>query len=71
MSIAPFDILVRQITLVGAPSLNRNIPAAVEMLKKDGGRMKKIISNRVPLQDIPACLATVGRPEVMKVMFAA
>lgn len=71
VSITPFDILVRQLKLVGVPSLNRNIPAALEMLSADTPRMRRLISNRVPIDEIPSFLTKVGRPDIMKVQLAA
>lgn len=70
IAIAPFEIFRRQIKLVGSHSLNRNIPQALEILHKDKGAMARLISHRLPLEDIlPYFTKHGGDPATMKIQY--
>ncbi|MDX3975156.1 zinc-dependent alcohol dehydrogenase family protein [Shinella sp.] len=72
ISVAPFEIFRRQLKLVGSHSLNRNIPDALDILKRDDGRMAKLVSHRLPLADIlPFFTKKPTDPATMKVQFVA
>jgi 2-desacetyl-2-hydroxyethyl bacteriochlorophyllide A dehydrogenase len=72
IQVAPFEIFRRQISLVGSHSLNRNIPAALAILHKDNGMMAKLVSHRLPLDEIiPYFSKGVATPQTMKVQFSA
>ncbi|PDT50134.1 zinc-binding dehydrogenase [Sinorhizobium fredii] len=72
ISVAPFDIFRRQLKLVGSHSLNRNIPDALEILKKDGDSMAKLVSHRLTLEEVlPFFTKKPTDPATMKVQFAA
>lgn len=72
ISIAPFEIFRRQLKLVGSHSLNRNIPDALNILKKDDGSMAKLVSHRLTLEEIlPFFTKKPTDPATMKVQFAA
>jgi threonine dehydrogenase-like Zn-dependent dehydrogenase len=52
ISVSPFEIFRRQLKLVGSHSLNRGIPDALAILKKDDGSMAKVVSHRLSLAEI-------------------
>mgnify|MGYP005984788493 CR=1 FL=1 len=73
IAIAPFEIFRRQIKLAGSHSLNRNIPQALDILKRDGengGQMARLVSHRLPLEDMLSFFTRKGGdPATMKVQF--
>ncbi|PZM14531.1 zinc-dependent alcohol dehydrogenase family protein [Rhizobium tubonense] len=72
ISLAPFEIFRRQIKLAGSHSLNRNIPEALAILRRDGGRMARLVSHRLPLAEIsPYFSRKPSDPASMKVQFVA
>lgn len=72
IKIAPFEIFRRQISLVGSHSLNRNIPDALAILQDDTGMMAKLVSHRLPLEEIlPYFSKGAATPQTMKVQFSA
>lgn len=72
ISVAPFEIFRRQLKLVGSHSLNRNIPDALDILKRDGGTMAKLVSHRLSLEEVlPFFTRKPTDPATMKVQFVA
>ena len=72
ISVAPFEIFRRQIRLAGSHSLNRNIPQALDILKRDDGTMARLVSHRLPLSELlPFFAKSSGDPATMKVQFSA
>ncbi|QKD04346.1 alcohol dehydrogenase catalytic domain-containing protein [Mesorhizobium loti] len=72
ISVAPFEIFRRQIRLAGSHSLNRNIPQALDILKRDDGTMARLVSHQLPLSELLPFLAKgSGDPATMKVQFSA
>ena len=72
ISVAPFEIFRRQLKLVGSHSLNRNIPDALEILKRDDGGMAKLVSHRLTLEEVlPFFTSKPTDPATMKVQFTA
>ncbi|RWX81086.1 zinc-binding dehydrogenase [Neorhizobium lilium] len=72
VAIHPFEVFRRQLKIVGSHSLNRNIPEAIEILKADDGRMARLVSHRLPLEEIlPYFLAKPSDPATMKVQFVS
>ncbi|MBN9046068.1 MAG: zinc-dependent alcohol dehydrogenase family protein [Rhizobiales bacterium] len=70
ISVAPFEIFRRQIRLAGSHSLNRNIPQALDILKKDKGEMARLVSHQLPLAEmLPFFTKKGGDPATMKVQF--
>lgn len=69
--ISPFDIFRRQLTIAGSHSLNQNLPAAIELLRKDNGAMARLISHRLPLSELLPFFGKSGGARTMKVQFAA
>jgi threonine dehydrogenase-like Zn-dependent dehydrogenase len=72
ISVAPFEIFRRQIRLAGSHSLNRNIPQALDILKRDDGTMARLVSHRLPLSELlPFFAKGSSDPTTMKVQFCA
>ncbi|GLU25676.1 zinc-binding dehydrogenase [Brucella sp. NBRC 12950] len=70
MSVAPFEIFRRQIRIAGSHSLNLNIPQALEILHNDNGEMARLVSHRLPIEEmLPYFLKQGGDPATMKVQF--
>lgn len=70
VAIHPFEVFRRQLKIVGSHSLNRNIPEALELLKADDGRMARLVSHRLPLDEmLPYFLTKPSDPATMKVQF--
>ncbi|MBB5700841.1 threonine dehydrogenase-like Zn-dependent dehydrogenase [Ochrobactrum daejeonense] len=72
IAVAPFEIFRRQIRIAGSHSLNRNIPQALEILKKDRGDMARLVSHRLPLSEMLPFFTKHGSDSAtMKVQFVA
>jgi threonine dehydrogenase-like Zn-dependent dehydrogenase len=71
IAVSPFEVFRRQIKIVGAHSLNHNIPEALEVLRGAGEQMRRVISHHVPLSDVGNFLGKVGGEDTMKVQFTA
>ncbi|MQT15116.1 zinc-dependent alcohol dehydrogenase family protein [Segnochrobactrum spirostomi] len=72
ITVAPFEIFRRQLKLVGSHSLNRNIPDALTILRKDGAVMERLVSHRLPLAEmLPFFEKKPSDPATMKVQFVA
>lgn len=70
--LSPFDIFRRQLKVVGSHSLNRNIPEALAILRRDTGAMARLVSHRLALPEIlPFILTKSTDPNTMKVQFVA
>lgn len=70
IAVSPFDVFRRQLKIVGAHSLNRNIPEALAMLAEHGETMGRMVSHHAPLADIGAFL-TGERPRgALKIHYA-
>lgn len=71
ISIAPFEIFRRQIRFAGSHSLNRNIPQALDLLRRDTGAMAQLVSHRLPLGEVlPFITKKCADPATMKVQFS-
>ncbi|MBB2683758.1 UNVERIFIED_ORG: threonine dehydrogenase-like Zn-dependent dehydrogenase [Rhizobium etli] len=71
ISIAPFEIFRRQIRFAGSHSLNRNIPQALDFLRRDTGAMAQLVSHRLPLGEVlPFITKKSADPATMKVQFS-
>jgi threonine dehydrogenase-like Zn-dependent dehydrogenase len=72
ISIAPFEIFRRQLKLVGSHSLNKTIPDALEILKKNGSTMGRLVSHRLPLAEIVPFITSKSKDvATMKIQFVA
>lgn len=71
-SIEPFEFFRRQLKLVGSHSLNGSIPQALEILKRDGDTMAKLISHRLPIAEIVPFLTSKSKDAAtMKIQFVS
>jgi len=57
IEIAPFEMFRRQLTLAGTHSLNHNIPEALDAIRAFGPELERLVSHRLPLDEIAAILA--------------
>ena len=71
VTLAPFEIFRRQLTLAGAHSLNHNIPRALAEIEKLGTQVDRIISDRMSLHQIADHLATSPPSSSLKVQCIA
>lgn len=72
MSVAPFEIFRRQIHIAGSHSLNRNIAQALEILHADRGEMARLITHRLPIEEmLPFFKSHGGDSATMKVQFVS
>lgn len=67
ISVAPFDIFRRQLRIAGAHSLNHNIPQALDVIRKVGPDIDRLVSHRVALSAIPNFLRKLGGDSTLKV----
>lgn len=58
IDISPFEIFRRQLTLAGSHSLNHNIPAALDIIRRFGAGIEKVVSHRMPLEDVAKVLSS-------------
>ena len=56
IAVSPNEIFRRQIRIAGAHSLNHNIPAALNTIKAIGPEISKLISHRLPLEEVSSFL---------------
>lgn len=67
IEIAPFEMFRRQLTLAGSHSLNHNIPRALDVLEKLGNVTNRVISHRLPLEEVSSILANYPPAESLKI----
>jgi len=67
IEISPFEIFRRQLTIAGAHSLNHNIPAALETIRAIGPDIGRLVSHKVPLEEIPGFLQGKTGHKTLKV----
>lgn len=66
LTVDPYDIYKREITVLGSFSLNRTLPSAMETLRANQHRLRRLITHELPITDMPTALALLGRPGVLK-----
>ncbi len=66
----PHDIYKREITVLGSFSLNRTITTAVDSLRASSFPLDTLITNQLPLSEMPLGLELLGRPGVLKVQIS-
>lgn len=71
ISLSPFEMFRRQLSLFGTHSLNHNIPEALRALDQIGTAAQQIISHRVPLQEIAAVMGGGHLAKSMKIQMVA
>ena len=49
---SPFEVFRRQLTFAGSHSLNHNIPQALETIAAFGPDISRLVSHRMPLEDV-------------------
>lgn len=72
IEISPFEMFRRQLRLCGAHSLNGQIGRAVALLRSEAGTMGRLVSHKLPIEDLVPFFRKGGAPtDTMKVQFAA
>ncbi len=67
--ISPYELFRRQITIAGSHSLNHNIPDALEALRAFGGDLARVISHRLPLEEIVRVFTEGAPAGSLKIQF--
>lgn len=67
IEIAPLEVFRRQLTLVGSRSLNHSIPEALEVIRSYGPGIGRLVSHRLPLEEIAVVLQGKAPPGSLKV----
>ncbi|MBB3713035.1 2-desacetyl-2-hydroxyethyl bacteriochlorophyllide A dehydrogenase [Limimaricola variabilis] len=67
ISVSPYEIFRRQITMAGAHSLNHNIDAALEAIRSFGPDIGRLVSHQLPLSEIPDLISGRGPDKTLKV----
>lgn len=58
VTVSPFEVFRRQLTLAGSHSMNHNIPQALAVLTEYGPDIERIISHRLSLEEISKIFET-------------
>ena len=69
IEISPFELFRRQITLVGSHSLNHNIPEALAALRAFGSDADRLISHKLPLEEVAQVFAEGAPAGSLKIQF--
>ena len=67
--VSPFEVFRRQLTLAGSHSLNHNIPQALGVIASLGASIDKVISHKLPLNEIAQLLDTSPPANSLKVQW--
>ena len=70
IDITPFEVFRRQLTLAGSHSLNHNVPRALGIIEGLGDRVDRVVSHRLPLQEISEILDGKPPSDSLKVHWA-
>ena len=70
IAVSPFEIFRRQLSLFGTHSLNHNIPDALEVLKVVGASVQKVVSHKLPFEEIATVMGGRHLPGSMKIQMA-
>ena len=71
IAISPFDVFRRQLTIAGSHSLNHNVPQALAALRGQGPDIGRLVSHRLPLEEVAAILRGRAPHGSLKVQAAA
>ncbi|BBE74007.1 alcohol dehydrogenase catalytic domain-containing protein [Oharaeibacter diazotrophicus] len=72
IAVSPFEVFRRELRLVGSHSLNRNIPEALAVLRREAVTMSRLVSHRLPLAEIAGFMSGgKGAGGTMKVQYFA
>ncbi len=71
ISISPFEIFRRQLTLAGSHSLNHNIPQALDVIAHLGSALDPVVSHRLGLAEISDILSSKPPAGSLKVQWIA
>jgi threonine dehydrogenase-like Zn-dependent dehydrogenase len=67
--LTPLDFVERRLTLTGSNAFVDELPAAIELLATEGPRYAPVVTDTVPLDELPALVERqLRRPDAMKVL---
>ncbi|MDE0533735.1 MAG: alcohol dehydrogenase catalytic domain-containing protein [Albidovulum sp.] len=67
ISISPFEVFRRQLSLFGTHSLNHNIPDALDSLRAIGSAAEQVVTHQLPLDSLSSVISGHAPPGCMKV----
>ena len=67
--ISPYELFRRQITMAGSHSLNHNVPDALEALRAFGDELTRVISHRLPLDEVVRIFSEGAPAGSLKIQF--
>lgn len=70
IELSPFELFRRQLTLAGTHSLNHNIPKSLKVIAGLGSEVGRVVSHRLPLDEISKILETSPPRDSLKVQWA-
>ncbi|WP_422383873.1 alcohol dehydrogenase catalytic domain-containing protein [Roseibium album] len=70
IDLRPFEVFRRQLTLAGSHSLNHNIPRSLDIITGHGSEIDRVVSHRLPLEEISRFLASAPPSNSLKVQWA-
>lgn len=70
IDVSPFEVFRRQLTLAGSHSLNHNIPKSLEIIAGLGEDIDRVVSHRMPLEEIAQVLSTKPPEGSLKVQWS-
>jgi threonine dehydrogenase-like Zn-dependent dehydrogenase len=71
ITLSPYEMFRRELTLIGSHSLSNNIPDALRVLSRLGPRAEALVSHRLSLEEIAERLRAPVKKGSMKIQFAA
>lgn len=71
ISLSPYDLFRRQLSLFGTHSMNRNIPDTLPLLAAHADQAARIVSHRLPLAGIVEAFKAGAPAGALKVQYAA
>lgn len=69
LALSPFEVVGRQLSLVGSHSLNRNLPEALDALASFGADISRLVTARMPLSEM-ARIFPHGMPDRLEMVQA-
>lgn len=67
IEISPFELFRRQINIGGSHSLNHNLIDSLSVINQFDGPISKLVSHRVPIEEIKPFFESFGQKETLKV----
>ena len=71
INLSPFEVFRRQLTLAGTHSLNHNIPRSLDVIAAIGSQIDRLVSHKLPLEEVGHFLATKPPENSLKVQWVS